>query len=235
MKNFLQVILYRRERWSFPNHGFMESLRLEKASGSAGPARAVRRRKRSRDPTFPPARTSTSPEGIPGEKGLAGISFSHQPKDSPRCSRSGIRTGAGSGGWKGVEEAGAPYPSDLSKGKELRQQREDDAPHSHFPRSCSCFPLEAEQTQRLWKPPGIFLSKKRSSRNSWVILWDFNNILLCLCYLSRCYGRCSWHPIMPWNPSKILFLFSFSQILPSSCYREFLLFPPGSKELLFVL
>lgn len=107
--------------------------------------------------------------------------------------------------------------------KELKQEREEaDAHMFPFSQELLLFSLGIRTKPTTFETAWMreFSIQKHSSRNSLVILWVFNSILLYLYYLFLCYGRYSWHAIMTQNCLNILFLFSFKnhyeQLLLSS-------------------
>lgn len=116
------------------------------------------------------------------------------------------------------------YPSSLStarKGTEARARRDWCSHIPIFPGTSTVFTWNQNKTNYFWNClDEEFSLQKHSSRNSLVILWVFNSILLYLYYLFLCYGRYSWHAIMTENCLNILFLFSFQnhyeQLLLSS-------------------
>lgn len=107
--------------------------------------------------------------------------------------------------------------------KELKQEQEETDAHTlPFSQELRLFSLGIRTKPTTFETAWMreFSLQKHSSRNSLVILWGFNSILLYLYYLFLCYGRYSWHAIMTQNCLNILFLFSFQnhyeQLLLSS-------------------
>lgn len=106
---------------------------------------------------------------------------------------------------------------------ELKQEEEEADAHTFpFSKELLLFSLGIRTKPTTFETAWMreFSLQKHSSKNSLVILWGFNSILLYLYYLFLCYDRYSWHAIMTQNCLNILFLFSFQnhykQLLLSS-------------------